>query len=71
MPQITTPAIPALDIEKLTEGVPRGSWVAISAAHDRVVAYGPSVDEAVAEAASQGETAPLIVRVPESAMLFL
>lgn len=71
MPDTTTPVIPALDIEKLTEGVPRGSWVAISAAHDRVVAYGSTVDATVAGAASEGEMNPLIIRVPEKAMAFL
>lgn len=35
--------IPAIDIEKLTEGVPRGAWVALSPTGDRRIAYDESL----------------------------
>ena len=59
--------IPAIDIEKLTEGVPRGSWVAISSAHDRRVAVGQSVDDVISKSEAAGENEPLVIRVPETA----
>ena len=59
--------IPAIDVEKLTVGVPRGAWVAISVVHDRRVAVGESVDDVISKSEAAGETEPLVVRVPETA----
>ena len=58
--------IPALDIEKLTEGVPRGRSVAIASTHDRRVATGADVGEVIRNAKAEGEDEPLVIRVPES-----
>ena len=58
--------IPALDIEKLTEGVPRGQWVAIASTPDRRVATGANVEEVIRNARAQGTDEPLVIRVPES-----
>ena len=58
--------IPALDIEKLTEGVPRGRWVAIASTPDRRVATGADLDEAIRNARAAGTDEPLVIRVPES-----
>ena len=58
--------IPAVDIEKLTEGVPRGQWVAIASSRDRIVARGADVGEAIRNAKAEGEDEPLVIRVVES-----
>ena len=58
--------IPALDIERLTEGVPRGRWVAIASTRDHRVATGADVDEAIRNAQAEGEDEPIVIRVPES-----
>ena len=58
--------IPALDIQKLTEGVPRGQWVAIASTRDRRVATGANVGEVIRNAKAEGENEPLVIRVPES-----
>lgn len=58
--------IPAIDIEKLMEGVPRGQWVAIASTRDRRVATGGDVGEAIRNAEAQGETEPIVFRVPAS-----
>ena len=63
--------IPALDIQKLTEGVPRGQWVAIASTRDRVVARGDTMDEAISKSEAKGETEPLVMQVPETATLIL
>ena len=72
MADAATSPIPALDIDRLTAGIPKGCWVAIEpTTHDRVVGHGGTVEEALAKAASNGETNPLIIRVPERAVAFL
>lgn len=43
---------------------PSDSWVAIASDESRVVAYGRSYDEAVAEAEKVGELDPILVKVP-------
>lgn len=50
-------------IEALLKAPPDG-WVAFSGDETRVVAYGNSYDEAVAEAERVGETDPILVKVP-------
>ena len=59
--------IPAIDIEKLTEGVPRGSWVALSPTGDRRIAHDESLDGVMSKSEAEGEPLPLIIRVPETA----
>ena len=64
--------IPAIDIGKLTAGVPRGNWVAISADHERCVAHARDLDEVFEKAEAAGEKEPLVTRVPETdAMLIV
>jgi len=48
----------------LINRIPAGTWVAISAAQDRVVATGDSAAEAAARARENGEVQPYILRVP-------
>jgi hypothetical protein len=43
---------------------PPGGWVAFSADEERVVAYGHSYDEVVANAEKNGESDPVITKVP-------
>ena len=57
------PSLPALDIEKLTEGVAPGAWVVIAATRDRRVAVGQSMVDAIAKARATGEPAPIVFRV--------
>ena len=63
--------IPALDIQKLTEGVSGGQWVAIASTRDRVVAHGDTMDEAISKSEAKGEAEPLVMQVPETATLIL
>lgn len=48
----------------LLRDIPPGTWVAISAAQDRVAGMGSTVDEALARAKENRETQPYILRVP-------
>lgn len=59
--------IPAIDIEKLTAGVPRGSWVAISSDDRQRLAVGQSVHDVISQSKAKGETEPLVIRVPDTA----
>lgn len=43
---------------------PSDGWVAFSEDENRVVAYGATYDEAVAEAQKQGVDDPVLVKVP-------
>lgn len=61
------PTAPALDFRSLLEGIPRGAWVALSAHHERVLAFGAELAAVVAEARAKGEQNPVITRVPETA----
>ncbi len=63
--------IPALDIQKLTEGVPRGQWVAIASTRDRMIAHGDTVGDVISESKAKGEGEPIVMRVPETATLIL
>ncbi len=59
-------AMPALDFTELLKDIPRGAWVAISEANNRVVSYGSDVNKVLMDAKSQGEADPIILRVPET-----
>ena len=49
-----------------------GTWVAISAAQDRVAGTGNTIDEALVHSKENGETQPYILRVPlENSTLIL
>lgn len=50
-------------LEALRKALP-DSWVALAGDESRVVAYGKSYDEAVAEAEKAGEPDPILVKVP-------
>ena len=63
--------IPALDIQKLTEGVPRGQWVAIASTRDHLVAHGDTLDDVLSKSEAKGETEPIVMKVPETATLIL
>ena len=51
--------------EELLSGITPGTWVAISADQERVVATGASIEEAIQKAKDGGEKKqPFIIRVP-------
>lgn len=56
---------------ELLRDIPPGTWVAISAAQDRVAGMGATIDEALAQARENGETEPSILRVPVDSNLIL
>ena len=51
--------------EHILEGIPGGTWVAISHDQERVVGMGKSLDEALQEAQTKGEALPFVLRIPE------
>ena len=55
--------ISELRLQALRDAPPDG-WIAFSADETRVVAYGSSYDEVVASAEKQGESDPVVVKVP-------
>lgn len=55
---------PDARIQALRAAPPDG-WVAFSSDEERVVAYGDSYDDVVAKADEQGETDPVVVKVPK------
>ena len=68
---LSPPPVPALDIDGLTAGVPRGSWVALSNEGTQRLAVGPSVEDVIRQSEHQGESHPLVIRVPETACALL
>jgi hypothetical protein len=53
------------DLATLLEGIPAGTWVAISEKQHKVVAFGPDAQTVLRKAQEDGEALPLMVRVPE------
>ena len=65
-------AASTIDFAGLLQGLPPGAWVAISERSHRVIAYAAELRDVLENARQQGESDPLIVRVPEqAAILFL
>jgi hypothetical protein len=60
-------------MSKIFEGIPRGSWIALSNDEERVLAHSQDFDTAVRVAKELGEEDPVITRVPptDKGMLFL
>jgi hypothetical protein len=56
---------------ELLRNILPGTWVTVSAAQDRVAGAGTTIDEALAEARKNGESQPLITRVPLDSDLLL
>lgn len=54
------------DFTKLFEGVPLGSWVALSHDEERVVAYDVKLEEAIRKAKESGEPDPIVIRNPDN-----
>ncbi len=52
----------------LTKDIPAGDWVAISRRLQKVLAHGPNGQAVFDSAREQGETKPIIIRVPKQAM---
>jgi urocanate hydratase len=50
--------------DKLLEGLPPGTWVAISEDQERIVGTGATIEEALQEAKQKGEKKPSIIGVP-------
>lgn len=61
------------DMSKIFEGIPKGPWVMLSRAEERVLAFSPDFDAAVRMASEKGKEDPVIPRVPpsDSGALFL
>ena len=55
-----------IDLKKLLEDIPRGAWVALSQDRDRVIGYGFDMGKVIEDAEREGESDPIILRVPES-----
>jgi hypothetical protein len=53
----------AINLSDLLKGIPPGAWVAIE--HYQVVAYGPDMQQVLAEARGKGAKEPLILKVPD------
>jgi Family of unknown function (DUF5678) len=66
------PAVKTFD-EELLAGIAPGTWVAISADQERVVATGATIEDAIQKAKEAGEKKqPFIIRVPlENSALIL
>jgi hypothetical protein len=66
------PAVKTFD-EALLAGIAPGTWVAISANQERVVATGSTIEEAIQKAKDSGQKKqPFIIRVPvENSALIL
>lgn len=47
----------------LLEGIPEGTWVALSPDHQTVLATGTTLDEALEGARDTGEESPFVIRV--------
>jgi hypothetical protein len=54
------------DVSKLLIGVPKGAWVALSQDEERVIAYAAELQEVLQKAKEEGESDPVIIRVPEA-----
>jgi hypothetical protein len=59
------------DISHLLEGIPEGDWVVLTSDEERLLAYGPNLDEAVQKARDAGEDDPYITRAFRSDVSFL
>lgn len=57
------PDVKVLDA-KLLEGLPPGTWAAISEDQERLVGTGATIEEALRQAKEKGEKKPSIVGVP-------
>jgi hypothetical protein len=58
--------VPALDLAELLKDLPRGAWVAISRAQARILAVGSDIKSVQQKAIDDGESDPVMVRVPET-----
>ena len=58
-------AVEITEIYKLMEGLPPGSWVAISTDRHQVLCFGEDSKAVYDEAKRKGEEIPFIGRVPE------
>ena len=54
---------------KILDGIPEGTWVAISNDHLRVAGKGSTLEEAMYESTMNGELDPLITRVFRGALI--
>lgn len=61
-----------IHLTELLKNVPSGAWVAISEDEEKVVAYGPEMQQVIATAHGKGVKQPLIVKAPDrQEILFL
>ena len=53
-----------IDLTAVLKNAPRGEWLALSFARDRIVAYSPNLSEAHQAALALGEKQPTMMKVP-------
>jgi hypothetical protein len=58
----------ALNLSVLLKDIPTGAWVALSADLARVIAFGSHMRAVLDDAKQQGESDPIIARVPETSI---
>lgn len=54
------------ELSELLQGIPKGSWVALSSNEERVIAYAATLEQVLAKAKEAGEERPVVIRVPET-----
>ena len=53
------------ELSELLEGIPKGSWVALSSNEESVIAYARTLEQVLEKAKEAGEDRPVVIRVPE------
>ena len=54
------------DFSRLLDGVSAGAWVALSHDEERVVAFGSDMHDVLVRARQDGESDPIVFRVPSA-----
>jgi hypothetical protein len=60
-----------IDLTQVLKNAPRGEWLALSFARDRIVAHSPNLSEAHQAALALGEKQPIMMKVPPPHALVL
>lgn len=60
-----------IDLKAVLKDAPRGEWLALSFARDRIVAHSPDLSEAKEAAYRLGEPNPIMMKVPPPHALIL
>ena len=60
-----------IDLTTVLKDAPRGEWLALSFARDRIVAHAPTLSAALDAALKLGEKQPIMMKVPPPHALIL